>query len=122
MYMKWQDTSGLHRVELEIVNDDASSLSKDQKRDRRYMARTSTLDIVYILKLQHVRNLSHSVPLIEFLPVSPDDITFVLLHKLTRGIFALDMCPCAGEMQDELAWLPLALFILEAGYVLWKSV
>ena len=80
------------------------------------------MDIVYMPKRQHTRTLLETAPSIKLFPVAPNDVAFILLHELTCGILALDMRPCTRKMQEELAWLPFAIFVFKTRYIVWKGV
>lgn len=59
---------------------------------------------------------------IELLPITPNDVSLILLHKLTSGIIALDVRPRSGKVQDKCTMLPDALRLIEACDLLWKGV
>jgi hypothetical protein len=59
---------------------------------------------------------------IEVLPVTPDDLVFIFLHELAGRVFALDVGPCASEVQDEGTMLPGFLVLVEAGNLLGECI
>jgi hypothetical protein len=59
---------------------------------------------------------------VELLPVTPDDLVFVFLHKLPSRVFALDVGPGAGKVQDEGTMLPDLLVLVETGDFLGKGI